>query len=70
MARPMEEILKTAKTIAVVGLSSDESKPSYGVSEYMQRRGYRIIPVNPRETEVLGRRLTRGWRIFRSLWTS
>lgn len=54
MARPMEEILKTAKTIAVVGLSSDESKPSYGVSEYMQRRGYRIIPVNPRETEVLG----------------
>lgn len=54
MARTMEEILKTAKTIAVVGLSSDESKPSYGVSEYMQRRGYRIIPVNPRETEVLG----------------
>lgn len=54
MARTVEEILKTAKTIAVVGLSSDESKPSYGVSEYMQRRGYRIIPVNPRETEVLG----------------
>jgi len=38
----------------VVGLSSRRARPSYGVSEYMQSRGYRIIPVNPRETEVLG----------------
>ncbi len=47
-------ILKSAKTIAVVGLSSRRSRPSYGVSEYMKSVGYRIIPVNPMETEVLG----------------
>ena len=49
-------ILKSAKTIAVVGLSSRRFRPSFGVSEYMQDAGYRIIPVNPRETEVLGER--------------
>jgi predicted CoA-binding protein len=49
-----ENLLRNAKTIAVVGLSSRRSRPSYGVSEYMQSRGYRIIPVNPNETEVLG----------------
>ncbi len=48
------ELLKHAKTIAVVGLSSHRSRPSYGVSEYMQSVGYKIIPVNPAETEVLG----------------
>jgi uncharacterized protein len=48
------EILKTSKTIAVVGLSSRRMRPSYGVSEYMQSAGYKIIPVNPNETEVLG----------------
>lgn len=48
------DILSTAKTIAVVGLSADPMKPSYEVSEYMQRQGYRIIPVNPKESEVLG----------------
>ena len=48
------EILKTCKTIAVVGLSSNPMRPSYGVTEYMQSVGYRIIPVNPNETEVLG----------------
>jgi predicted CoA-binding protein len=48
------EILKTSKTIAVVGLSSNPMRPSYGVTEYMQSSGYRIIPVNPNETEVLG----------------
>ena len=48
------EILKEYKTIAVVGLSSNPMRPSYGVAEYMQAAGYRIIPVNPNETEVLG----------------
>jgi uncharacterized protein len=53
-ADPITEILKRYKTIAVVGLSSDPMRPSYGVTEYMQEAGYRIIPVNPNETEVLG----------------
>jgi predicted CoA-binding protein len=51
---PIEKILGTAKTIAVVGLSSDRTRASFGVSRYLQRSGYRIIPVNPAETEVLG----------------
>ena len=48
------ELLRNSHTIAVIGLSSKRFRPSYGVSEYMQRAGYRIVPVNPRETEVLG----------------
>src|SRR5713226_5146854 len=48
------ELLKNYKTIAVVGLSSNPMRPSFGVTEYMQGMGYRIIPVNPNETEVLG----------------
>src|SRR5580658_4747458 len=51
---PTSEILKTSKTIAVVGLSSRKHRPSYGVAEYLQSAGYRIIPVNPTETEILG----------------
>src|SRR5258706_52039 len=50
------ELLKNYKTIAVVGLSSNPMRPSFGVTEYMQGMGYRIIPVNPNETEVLGER--------------
>jgi predicted CoA-binding protein len=50
------ELLRSARTIAVVGLSGNRKRPSYGVSEYLQRAGYRIIPVNPQETEVLGER--------------
>jgi len=53
---PITQILKTSKTIAVVGLSSRRFRPSYGVSEYMKSAGYRIIPVNPEEKEVLGER--------------
>src|SRR5712692_5041072 len=48
------ELLRKYKTIAVVGLSSNPARPSFGVAEYMQGAGYRIIPVNPNETEVLG----------------
>jgi predicted CoA-binding protein len=48
------ELLRASRTIAVVGLSSRRFRPSYGVAEYMLRAGYRIIPVNPFETSVLG----------------
>jgi predicted CoA-binding protein len=47
-------LLRTAHTIAVVGLSEKRWRPSHGVSEYMQQAGYRIIPVNPALSEVLG----------------
>jgi predicted CoA-binding protein len=50
----VSELLRSSHTIAVVGLSSKRYRPSYGVAEYMQNAGYRIIPVNPFETEVLG----------------
>jgi predicted CoA-binding protein len=47
-------ILREAKTIAVVGLSPDPSRPSHGVARYLQAQGYRIVPVNPREQTLLG----------------
>ena len=50
------KLLGSAKTIAVVGLSNRRFRPSYGVSQYMQRAGYRIIPVNPNESEILGQK--------------
>ena len=53
----ISELLRKARTIAVVGLSSKRYRPSYGVAEYMQTAGYRIIPVNPFETEVLGEKV-------------
>jgi predicted CoA-binding protein len=48
------DLLRKSRVIAVVGLSSKQFRPSYGVAEYMQKEGYRIIPVNPHETKVLG----------------
>jgi uncharacterized protein len=48
------ELLRAASTIAVVGLSPKRFRPSFGVSEYMQAQGYRIIPVNPGHKEILG----------------
>ena len=50
----IRELLQTAKSIAVVGLSSNPWRASFGVSKYMQAQGYRIIPVNPNEVKVLG----------------
>lgn len=50
----IERILDECKTIAVVGLSSSPFRPSHGVASYMKRQGYKVIAVNPNETEVLG----------------
>jgi uncharacterized protein len=56
----IKEMLETYRTIAVVGLSSRPYRASHGVSRYMQRQGYRIIPVNPMEMEVLGEKAYRS----------
>ena len=52
----VEEMLRSAQTIAVVGLSSDPGRDSNSVARYLQEVGYRIIPVNPYEDQVLGER--------------
>jgi len=54
MPDSIRTILENAKTLAVVGLSSKPTRPSHGVASYMQKHGYRIIPVNPGEESVLG----------------
>ncbi|HEY3973329.1 MAG TPA: CoA-binding protein [Candidatus Sulfotelmatobacter sp.] len=53
-ADPIADLLKQARTIAVVGLSRNPLRPSHGVTAYMQSHGYRIIPVNPQIDECLG----------------
>jgi len=50
----IKQILDECKTIAVVGLSSSPMRPSNGVASFMQKKGYKIIPVNPNESEVFG----------------
>jgi len=50
-----EKILKESRNVAVVGLSSDSEKPSYGIARYLAEQGYNIIPVNPNAREILGR---------------
>jgi predicted CoA-binding protein len=50
----IQRVLYTAKTIAIVGLSSNELRASYFVGYYLKRHGYRVVPVNPRESEILG----------------
>ncbi|WP_236021932.1 CoA-binding protein [Geomesophilobacter sediminis] len=52
----IKEILNTYRTVAVVGLSPDPGKPSHEVAAYLQRAGFRIIPVNPACAEILGER--------------
>src|SRR5262252_3033902 len=52
--RVIQTILHTARTVAIVGLSPNELRPSNYVGFYLQRHGYRIVPVNPRETEAVG----------------
>ena len=50
----LKQIFNDIKTIAVVGVSKNESKPAYGVASYLQREGYKIVPVNPACDETLG----------------
>jgi predicted CoA-binding protein len=54
--RELQILLGDAHTVAVVGLSSKPNRPSFEVAAYLRDHGYRIVPVNPRETEVLGER--------------
>lgn len=60
VADPIGELLRTSRTIAVVGLSSRRFRPSFGVADYLKSAGYRVIPVNPNEVEVLGEKSYRG----------
>src|SRR5436190_22242380 len=53
----MKEILLSAKTVASVGLSSNQEKESYWIVSYLKEQGYRIIPVNPTATEILGEKV-------------
>jgi len=53
-SQAIQRVLHTAKTIAIVGLSANQLRASYFVGYYLKRHGYRVIPVNPREAEILG----------------
>ena len=67
----IQRVLHTAKTIAVVGLSSNELRASYFVGYYLKRHGYRVIPVNPRETRDPRRDvLRRACATYPCRWTS
>src|SRR6266540_6210183 len=52
----LKELLTNASTIAIVGASSNPDKASYGIMQKLQKAGYKVIPVNPREAEILGER--------------
>jgi predicted CoA-binding protein len=58
--RRIDAILSGSKTVAVVGISDKPDRPSHVVAKYLQERGYRVIPVNPRLTEVLGEKAYRS----------
>lgn len=59
-AAEIKEIFETVKTIAVIGLSPDPSKDSHRVAKYLQEAGYKIIPVYPKEEEILGEKVYRS----------
>jgi predicted CoA-binding protein len=56
----LRQLLEQSRTIAIVGLSPDPQRASHGVARYLQAHGYRIVPVNPRCTEILGERCYAG----------
>jgi len=56
----MQRVMFSGKTVAIVGLSNNELRASYFVGYYLKRHGYRVIPVNPRETEILGEKSFRS----------
>ena len=58
----LKEIYERTKTIAVVGASNNPTKPSHSIPRYLKEEGFRIIPVNPNETEILGERAYRSVR--------
>jgi len=53
----IKEVLRSSKTIAVIGISSKEDRPSYGVASYLKSKGYRIIPVRPDGDKILGEKV-------------
>ena len=55
--KKMKDILTSVRTIASVGLSSNQEKPSYGVASYLKAQGYKVIPVNPTAAEILGEKV-------------
>jgi uncharacterized protein len=59
-AEQLRGIYATTRTIAVVGASANEAKPAHGIPRYLQSQGYRILPVNPREDEILGEKVYRS----------
>ncbi len=54
---PIKKVLEESKTIAIVGASDNPQRPSYDVAQYLQRQGFRIIPVNPALTELFGEKV-------------
>ena len=58
----IQRLLYTAKTVAIVGLSPNELRASYFVGYYLRRHGYTVIPVNPKETEILGQKSYKSLR--------
>ncbi len=69
MRKIEEEILNSSRVVAVVGLSAKPGRPSHRVADYLKAQGYRIIPVNPAESEILGNFVIPTLPPFQSRWT-